>query len=307
MKKSSFAALSMVLVMTLAGCSVLPSGNKSSKKDKEKKQVKDTENEVSEILETTTAETTLSEESQESAEQMPTQGRPADTYQDSLINKIPRSADNALGGEDHDIVVNGRSIRLQAVYVFDSADFESETGFAYYWINHISDDPTSEVLDVGRIFFDKEYTKFIREEANGDELILTDVFYTDFKTAAFKGKDKEYIVFSIPAGWEKDSSTMVIATEEGILLANMQIDKSSKITLTGDDADKYKDKNGYCNFFSFSQDSITYLKVSEIVDGVTYFKEYSVSIENNKVISSETGKTYQTNDKVPEITGITVY
>ena len=38
MKRSSFAALSMVLVMTLSGCSGLPSGNTSSKKDKEKQE-----------------------------------------------------------------------------------------------------------------------------------------------------------------------------------------------------------------------------------------------------------------------------
>ena len=302
MKRSSFAALSMVLVMTLSGCSGLPSGNTSSKKDKEKDQVNDTENEISE-----TTESTLSEEYIETADQMPVQTQFTETYQSSLPNKIPLSANAFLGGEDCDVVVNGHSVRLSAIYEYDPSDFEAETGFSYYSIGLMSDVSPSQVVDVGRVFFDEKWTKYIREEFNEEEPILTDVFYTDFKAAAFKGTDKEYVVFSIPAGWEKNSSTMVIATDDGVLLANMKTDKSSKIALTGDDAGKYLDKDGYCNFFCFSGDSITYLKVSEVTDGVTYLKEYSVSIENNKVISSETGKTYQTNDKVPELTGVVVY
>lgn len=302
MKRSSFAALSMVLVMTLSGCSGLPSSNTSSKKDKEKDQVNDTENEISE-----TTESTLSEEYIETADQATEQGKPAASYQDSLLDKIPLSAMNPLGAEDCDLEVNGHFVRLQAIYTYDTSDFESDEAVAYYFIQKLSEGSQSQVLDVGRVFFSKESTEFIREGLNEDDPLLTDVFWTDFKAAAFKGTDKEYIVFSIPAGWEKNSSTMVIATEEGILLANMKTDKTSKVTLTGDDAGKYLDKDGYCNFFCFSGDSITYLKVSEVADGVTYLKEYSVSIENNKVISSETGKTYQTNDKVPELTGVVVY
>ena len=205
------------------------------------------------------------------------------------------------------MVVNGHQVRLQAIYEFDPADFESDKGFTYYRVQLLAEGVLSSTVDVGRVFFDEEWTRFVREEANGEEEALTDIFWLDFRAAAFKGKDKEYVVFSVPAGWEENSSTMGIITDDGILLANLTTNKSYKVTLTGDDIDKYKDDSGNCNFFSFNGDAITYLKVSEVVDGVTYLKEYSVSIDNNKVTVSETGKTYQTNDKVPELKDIVVY
>ena len=205
------------------------------------------------------------------------------------------------------MVVNGHQVRLQAIYEFDPADFESDKGFTYYRVQLLAEGVLSSTVDVGRVFFDEEWTRFVREEANGEEEALTDIFWLDFRAATFKGKDKEYVVFSVPAGWEENSSTMGIITDDGILLANLTTNKSYKVTLTGDDIDKYKDDSGNCNFFSFNGDAITYLKVSEVVDGVTYLKEYSVSIDNNKVTVSETGKTYQTNDKVPELKDIVVY
>ena len=302
MKRTTFTALALVLAMIFSGCSGLPSGNTSS----DKKRVKDTEEEVSEEI-----ETSVSEEMQEvlgqDPEQESAQTQHTETYQSTLLNKIPLAATALLGSEDRDVVVNGHQVRLQAIYEFDPADFESDKGFTYYRVQLLAEGVLSSTVDVGRVFFDEEWTRFVREEANGEEEALTDIFWRDFRAAAFKGKDKEYIVFSVPAGWEENSSTMAITTDDGILLANLTTDKSSKVTLTGDDVDKYKDEAGNCNFFNLSGDAITYLKVSEVVDGVTYLKEYSVSIENNKVTVSETGKTYQTNDKVPELKDIAVY
>ena len=302
MKRTTFTALALVLAMTLSGCSGLPSGNTSS----DKKRVKDTEEEVSEEI-----ETSVSEEMQEAlgqdSEPESAQTRHTETYQSSLLDKIPLSANTPLGSEDCDVVVNGRQRRLQAVYEYDPADFGSDKGFTYYRIQLLAEGIQSSTLDVGRVFFDKEEMEWFREVLTEGEPDVTDIFWRDFRAAAFKGKDKEYIVFSVPAGWEENSSTMAITTDDGILLANLTTDKSSKVTLTGDDVDKYKDDSGNCNFFSLSGDAITYLKVSEVVDGVTYLKEYSVSIDNNKVTVSETGKTYQTNDKVPELKDIVVY
>ena len=302
MKRTTFTALALVLAMTLSGCSGLPSGNTSS----DKKHTKDTEAEVS-----GDTETTLSEEMQEVLRQDPeqetAQTRHTETYQSSLPDKIPFSVNDLLGDEERDVFVNGHSVRLQALYEYDPSDFESDKGFTYYRIQLMAEGIMSQTVDVGRVFFDKEFTRYIREEFPEEDTMVTDIFWLDFRTAAFKGKDKEYVVFSIPAGWEENTSTMAITTDDGILLANLTTDKSYKVTLTGDDVDKYKDEAGNCNFFSLSSDAITYLKVSEVVDGVTYLKEYSVSIENNKVTVSETGKTYQTNDKVPELKDIAVY
>ena len=302
MKRTTLTALTLVLAMILSGCSGLPSGNTSS----DKKHTKDTEAEVS-----GDTETTLSEEMQEVLRQDPeqetAQTRHTETYQSSLPDKIPFSVNDLLGDEERDVFVNGHSVRLQALYEYDPSDFESDKGFTYYRIQLMAEGIMSQTVDVGRVFFDKEFTRYIREEFPEEDTMVTDIFWLDFRTAAFKGKDKEYVVFSIPAGWEENTSTMAITTDDGILLANLTTDKSYKVTLTGDDVDKYKDEAGNCNFFSLSSDAITYLKVSEVVDGVTYLKEYSVSIENNKVTVSETGKTYQTNDKVPELKDIAVY
>ena len=114
-------------------------------------------------------------------------------------------------------------------------------------------------------------------------------------------------MFSIPANWEPNTSTLVIATDQGKLLADNIIDKSCQVTLDGDDTKRYMDSQGNANFFSFDEDHITYLKVIQTVDGVTTLREYALEIENDQITAVETGRTYTTRDMVPELTDLSIY
>ena len=230
-------------------------------------------------------------------------------YQSSLMDKIPFSVDMGLGWEFCDLNVNGAFRRVAAQFEMDSSVIPTDPCFTYYYVDIHGDDLSAEVVAVGRAFLNDATTEFIRETEDLEELAMInfELFEYDFNASAFKGKDKEYIVFSIPASWEPDTATLVIATDQGKLLADSTVDKSYPVTLSGDDAEKYLDSNGNANFFSFSEDEITYLEVSDRVDGVTHLREYSLVIENDRITSVETGNIYQTTDMVPDLPGISIY
>ena len=240
-------------------------------------------------------------------------GGSAKSYQDSLMDRIPFSVDLGPGWEFRDLTVNGEFRRIAVQFEMDSSVIDQDPCFTYYYVDIHGETLSAEVVAVGRAFFNDSTTQYVRGCKAADDLggISFELFEGDFKASVFKGKDKEYIVFSIPSGWDPDTSTLVIATDKGRLLADAVVDKSHQVTLQGDDDDddmgKYTDAYGNANFFSFSEDSVTYLKVSQRVDGVTYLTEYSLTIENDRITSKETGKTYQTTDTVPDLPGLTVY
>ena len=231
--------------------------------------------------------------------------------QNDLMDKIPFSVNDHVGWEFRDVTVNGEFRRISVQYEMDKADLELDRTFIYYYITIHGDGTTameSQLVAVGRVLLDDWTKDVLKEEIASDEFLgIEDVFWLDFQGAAFKGKDTEYIVFKIPAGWEENTSSMIITTADAILLADVVVDKSYQVALSGDDPEKYQDYNGNTNFFSFSKDSITYLKVSRTADGITYLTEYALEINNNQITSVETGRTYQTADTVPELTGLHIY
>ena len=237
------------------------------------------------------------------------QSVPAQSYQNTLMDRIPLSVDIALGFEHRDLTVNGQFRRVAVQYEMDSSVIPDDPCFTYYYVDIHGETLPAEVVAVGRAFFNDETTNFIRETEDPEELVEInfELFEYDFKAASFKGKDKEYIVFSIPASWEQNSSSLVIATADGKLLADTVVDKSYQVTLSGDDTEKYKDHDRNTNFFSLSEDTITYLKVTDRADGVTYLTEYTLNIENDQVTSFETGKIYQTTDTVPDLPDLSIY
>ncbi len=231
--------------------------------------------------------------------------------QNDLMDKIPFSVNDHVGWEFRDVTVNGEFRRISVQYEMDKADLELDRTFIYYYITIHGDGTTameSQLVAVGRVLLDDWTKDVLKEEIASDEFLgIEDVFWLDFQGAAFKGKDTEYIVFKIPAGWEENTSSMIITTADAILLADVVVDKSYQVALSGGDPEKYQDYNGNTNFFSFSKDSITYLKVSRTADGITYLNEYALEINNNQITSVETGRTYQTADTVPELTGLHIY
>ncbi len=240
----------------------------------------------------------------------PSPSHSGQSYQDKLMDRIPFDVDMGAGWEYRDLDVNGVFRRISVTFEMQSYMIEKDPCYTYYYVDIHGDDLWAEVVATGRAYLDDWTLEYVREyEANGkrDEIFFT-LFDNDFKASTFKGKDgKDYIVFSIPANWEPSTSTLVIATDQGKLLADNVIDKSYQVMLEGDDAGKYMDTQGNANFFSFGEDHITYLKVVQRVDGITTLREYALEIENDKITTVETGKTYTTKDTVPDITDISTY
>ncbi len=306
MKKwSVFAVLMLAFALMISGCAkendttAKPSTSNSTQESGSQTTAPDQQDKPAEPVENKTD--SLSSNNGQSV--------PAQSYQDTLMDKIPLSVDMALGFEHRDLTVNGEFRRVAVQYEMDSSVIPDDPCFTYYYVDIHGETLPAEVVAVGRAFFNDETTNFIRETEDLEELVAInfELFEYDFKAASFKGKDKEYIVFSIPGGWQQNSSSMVIATADGKLLADTVVDKSYQVTLSGDDTEKYKDHDGNTNFFSLSEDTITYLKVSDKVDGVTYLTEYALNIENDQITSVETGKIYQTTDTVPDLPDLSIY
>ena len=226
-------------------------------------------------------------------------------YQSALLDKIPFTVDLGAGWEYRDLTANGVHRRVTVTYEMDSSMIQTDPCYTYFRVDILGDGMYAETVAVGRAFLSDNMADYVRSE--DPDMINMELYENDFKASAFKGKDKDYVVISVPAGWEKNTSTMVISTADGKLLADMVVDKSNRVTLKGDDTGKYMDYSKNTTFFSFGENSITYLKVSQRVDGVTHLKEYSLTIANDEITSVETGKTYTTTDTVPDLPGIAVH
>jgi hypothetical protein len=293
MKKLSILALLMlVMALVLSGCG----GNSDAPQSEPEPQQQETSESV---------------EQQETVEQEEpsTPSGFTQSYQDSLSERVPFSVDITPGWEYRDLSVNGEYRRVTITFEMESSEIDSDPSISYYKAEIIGEDEYYGLVAVGRAILsdiDINYLKECRENGTLYDC-ASEIFVDGFKASTFKGNDKDYIVFSVPAGWELYTSSMVIATDQGKLLAETEIDKTHQVKLQGEDVEKYMDHTGNTCFFSFSEDSITYLKVSQVVDGVTYLSEYSLNIDNDTITSMETGRTYQTTDTVPDLPDISVY
>ncbi|MCR5353600.1 MAG: hypothetical protein K6D98_04775 [Clostridiales bacterium] len=234
---------------------------------------------------------------------------PKPDYQSTLMDRIPFTVDIGPGWEYRDLTVNGEFRRIAVQFEMESSVIPLDPCYTYYYVDIHGDNLGAEVVATGRAFLDEFMTDYVRTAYNPEEFgsVQFELFEYDFRASTFKGSDKEYIVFSIPANWEPDTATLVIATDKGKLLADAVIDKSYKVTLQGDGAERYADYEGYTNFFAFDENSITYLKVSQTVDGVTYLAEYALTVDSDTVTSAQTGRTFTTTDAVPDLADPSVY
>ncbi len=298
MKKGiRIAAFLLILVIALAGCAG--------------KDENPSETSVPEQQESSEAQVPEQQgEETPPADYEPSPSYPEQSYQDKLMDRIPFDVDMGAGWEYRDLDVNGMFRRVSVTFEMQSYMINQDPCYTYYYVDIHGDDLWAEVVATGRAYLDEGVLEYVREyEAEGkrDEIFFT-LFDYDFEASTFKGKDgKDYIVFSIPANWEPNTSTLVIATDQGKLLADNIIDKSCQVTLDGDDTKRYMDSQGNANFFSFDEDHITYLKVIQTVDGVTTLREYALEIENDQITAVETGRTYTTRDTVPELTDLSIY
>ena len=300
---TAIAALMLIFALVLSGCGGDPG---TTKTPATQPQTNSGKQESTKANQQTSA--AQPDNSQEETPYVPDYTIPepwTQDYQNSLTDKIPFSVDLAAGWEYRDLSVNDMHRRITVTYEMESSVIPEDPCYTYFRVDIIGDGMYAETVAVGREFFDESTTEYVRSEE--PEMISMELFEYDFVAYTYKGKDKDYIVCSIPAGWEPNSSTMVIATDMGKLLADFEVDKSNQVTLQGDDTGKYMDYGKNTNFFSFSEDYITYLQVFQRVDGVTYLKEYALTIENDEITSAETGKTYTTTDPVPDLPDIALH
>ena len=289
MKRSAYAALAMAMAISLSGCSGQTSAT--------------TEPEQTSVVQRTETETETSEETTES-----TIAEPTAPEQDWMI---PSTAHEPVGFENIDITVNGEIRQIYVSYYMNPAVIGADNCYCYYQVSvssNRSENNFTGIVAGGKYFFSDEHKKILKEFRDADRLseVALKPFGEDFKAIVYKGEDTEQIVISIPAGTENENmATLMIVRYNGRLMADM-ITKTAKIKLSGDNAGKYFDSKGNCRFFAFDENTITYLKVSKIEDGITYFTEYEAKVGYHEITTVETGRVYQTSDPVPEMSAFTI-
>ena len=291
MKRSAYAALAMAMAISLSGCSGQTSAT--------------TEPEQTSVVQQTETETETSEETTES-----TIAEPTAPEKDWII---PVTANYPVGYETIELTVKNEIRQVFVNYYMNPAVVGADNCYCYYQVSVASDRPEPErdfISGVagGKYFFSDEHKKILKEFRDADRLseVALKPFGEDFKAIVYKGEDTEQIVISIPAGTENENmATLMIVRYNGRLMADM-ITKTAKIKLSGDNSGKYFDSKGNCRFFAFDENTITYLKVSKIEDGITYFTEYEAIVGYHEITTVETGRVYQTSDPVPEMSAFTI-
>ena len=291
MKRSAYAALAMAMAISLSGCSGQTSAT--------------TEPEQTSVVQQTETETETSEETTEA-----TITEPTAPEKDWII---PVTANYPVGYETIELTVKNEIRQVFVNYYMNPAVVGADNCYCYYQVSVASDRPEPErdfISGVagGKYFFSDEHKKILKEFRDADRLseVALKPFGEDFKAIVYKGEDTEQIVISIPAGTENENmATLMIVRYNGPLMADM-ITKTAKIKLSGDNAGKYFDSKGNCRFFAFDENTVTYLKVSKIEDGITYFTEYEAIVGYHEITTVETGRVYQTSDPVPEMSAFTI-
>ncbi len=291
MKRSAYAALAMAMAISLSGCSGQTSAT--------------TEPAQTSVVQQTETETETSEETTET-----TITEPTAPEKDWII---PVTANYPVGYETIELTVKNEIRQVFVNYYMNPAVIGADNCYCYYQVSVASDRPEPErdfISGVagGKYFFSDEHKKILKEFRDADRLseVALKPFGEDFKAIVYKGEDTEQIVFSIPAGTENENmATLMIVRYNGPLMADM-ITKTAKIKLIGDNAGKYFDSKGNCRFFAFDENTVTYLKVSKIEDGITYFTEYEAKVGYHEITTVETGRVYQTSDPVPEMSAFTI-
>lgn len=219
--------------------------------------------------------------------------------------------DLPMGVEIYHVTVNGNDVAVN-VQTTGSSQQQKDGPYYIYYNIHVG--------------YDEYHNKFklVKEgiyhlEGYGIEMLKTfdieedvgvnyEFFEGDLTTSAYKGIDKEYVAISLPAGTEdKNQATLLLATDEGDLVGEFTADIVNDITLTGTDAEKYKNRSGSIVFNSIKDGKVTYLaptdkmyktdsngkKVLDTSLDVIELDEYAVSITNDKATSQKTGDIYK--------------
>ena len=274
--------LILLILIIIAGC-----GNKNEEKNK-----KDDTNIVNDNTNTTNND--------------------SKTTVDSLpISEIKKQYNNdlPLGLENNYVKANGREIVIR-LQTSGSSQQQANGPYYIYYNIYVGNDDIGFNCVRDAIYHLEGYgitmlKEFDEEEDAG---VNYEFFEWDFTSSAHKGKDKDYVAISLPAGSEdKPQASLMITTDNGKLLGEFIADVVHDTNLTGPDVEKYRNHSGDIVFNSIKDGNITYLtptqemyttdvKGNKVLDSSLAeieLEEHSVTIDNNKVTDTKTSNIYK--------------
>ena len=226
---------------------------------------------------------------------------------DSLsIIEVPKQYDNdlPLGLENNYLKVNGNDIVIR-VQTSGSSKQQANGPYYIYYNVYVGNDNLGFKCVRDAIYhlegYGIEMLKTFDEEE--DVGVNYEFFEWDFTSSTHKGGDKEYAVISLPAGIEdKNQASLMITTDNGILLGEFIADVAHDTNLTGPDVDKYKNHSGDIIFHSIKDGNITYLTpTKEMYKNGSLdtslneieLEEHSITMNNNKATDTKTNNIYK--------------
>ena len=230
---------------------------------------------------------------------------------DSLsITEVNKKYNNdlPLGLENNYVKANGREIVIR-VQTSGSSKQQANGPYYIYYNVYVGADAIGLNCVRDAIYHLDGYGITILKEFDeeNDIGVNYEFFEWDMTSSTHKGKDKDYVAISLPAGIEdKNQASLLITTDNGKLLGEFIADVVHDTNLTGSDVDKYKNHSGDIVFNSIKNGNITYLTPTEamykkdangkkVLDSsleVIELEEHSITMDNNKAIDTKTGNIY---------------
>lgn len=281
-KKILLSFVVLIMLFAITGC-----GNKNEEKNK-----KDDTNIVNDNTNTTNND--------------------SKTTGDSLpISEIKKQYNNdlPLGLENNYVKANGREIVIR-LQTSGSSQQQANGPYYIYYNIYVGNDDIGFNCVRDAIYHLEGYGITMLKEFNEEEDagVNYEFFEWDFTSSAHKGKDKDYVAISLPAGSEdKPQASLMITTDNGKLLGEFIADVVHDTNLTGPDVEKYRNHSGDIVFNSIKDGNITYLTPTEamyktdsngkkVLDSSLAeieLEEHSVTIDNNKVTDTKTSNIYK--------------
>ena len=217
--------------------------------------------------------------------------------------------DLPLGLENNYLKVNGNDIVIR-IQTSGSSKQQANGPYYIYYNVYLGNDTLGLNCVRDAIYHLEGYGITMLKEFNEEEDIGVnyEFFEWDFTSSTHKGKDKEYVAISLPAGIDdKNQASLLITTDNGKLLGEFIADIVHDTNLTGPDVEKYKNHSGDIVFNSIKNGDITYLIPTEamykkdsngkkVLDSsldVIELEEHSVTMNNNKAIDTKTNNIYK--------------
>ena len=281
-KKILLSFVVLIMLFAITGC-----GNKNEEKNK-----KDDTNIVNDNTNTTNND--------------------SKTTGDSLpISEIKKqyNDDLPLGLENNYVKANGREIVIR-LQTSGSSQQQANGPYYIYYNVYVGNDNLGFNCVRDAIYHLEGFGITMLKEFNEEEDagVNYEFFEWDFTSSAHKGKDKDYVAISLPAGSEdKPQASLMITTDNGKLLGEFIVDVVHDTNLTGPDVEKYRNHSGDIVFNSIKDGNITYLTPTEamyktdsngkkVLDSSLAeieLEEHSVTIDNNKVTDTKTSNIYK--------------